>query len=204
MAEKEIESDDLLYFLKASLFGSEYAEKVISDNGKKELAINRAYRDMNRTLETREHQEIWEKRKGTVRDGLKGLIIEDIINTINNQTSFDEWHGKLCGVVTSGNHYTFGQAQKWVNMTLKYLIVLDYKPVIKLIPFLHVPIDEIIVKRAKNKLGINIKLSDYIPWSKKLNYETDGNYSIFQKEIREKVKNSYPIQWEFKAWNSGG
>lgn len=203
MAKNVIDSADLLNFLKASLFGSEYAEQVLSDNGKIELAINRAYRDMNRTLNTKDNPQIWEDRKKDVRMSLIELISEANISKIQDQTLFDQWHMQLCEVITCNNYYTFGQAQKWINMTLKYLLVLDYKPIFSLIPFLHVPIDEIIVKIAKKEKCIKAKLSDYLPWSKKLSSEAEDNYELFQNGIRDNVKDLYPIQWEFKAWNKG-
>ena len=203
MAENVIDSNDLLNFLKASLFGSKYSEKILSDNGKIELAINRAYRDMNRTLDTKNNHKVWEDRKKIVRVSLIELMSEANICKIHDNTSFDKWHKKICKIITCHDYYTFGQAQKWINMTLKYLLVLDYKPIFILIPFLHVPIDEIIAKKVKNELCIEIKLSDYLPWSKKLSSKKGGNYALFQKVIRENVKGMYPIQWEFKAWNNG-
>lgn len=54
-------------------------------------------------------------------------------------------------------NFTIGQAQKWVNMTLKYLWLLDALPDNIDKKDLHVPIDSYIIKIAYRKKG-NIQI----------------------------------------------
>ena len=166
-----------------------------------DLAIKRAYRDMNRTLRTKEHQAEWDSLKEDVtkliNDCVKRfVVIED------GRDSYDKWFNELIISMVNSQidvdgiilKYKYGQAQKWVNMTMKYLVILKYKPVYNFIPFLHVPIDEKIVYKI---VGDDSKeKSKLIPWSSKLN---PTNYYEFQR----KVRNSYscPMAWEFEAWN---
>ena len=205
MADNSIDNKDVLFFLKSSLFGSEYSEKYNTDAGKIDLAIKRAYRDMNRTIDEDDKEKI-KIEKCRVVDCLKGLIIEKQINKIIDQPSFDEWHSKLCEAVTDKKFYTFGQAQKWVNMTLKYLLVLDYEPVLRLIQYLHVPIDKVVVGKAlegEHPL-FDGNPDEYLPWSKKIKDGPKNNYYKFQDSLRKAIKGLHPIQWEFKAWNGDG
>ena len=205
MAGDTIDFKDILFFLKSSLFGSEYGKKYNTDDGKIDLAIKRAYRDMNRTIDEIDKEKI-KLEKDRVVASLKELIIEKQINAIIDQPSFDEWHSELCRAVTKNDFYTFGQAQKWVNMTLKYLLVLEYEPVHRLIHYLHVPIDKVVVGKAlegKQPLFYG-NPDEYLPWSKKLVDDTKNKYYIFQDSLREAMpKDLYPIQWEFKVWNGG-
>lgn len=103
--------------------------------------------------------------------------------------------------------FTVGQAQKWVNMTLKYLWLLDALPKNIGEKDLHVPIDSYIIEIAydnKNKfdnaLGLEEKPNK--SWSKLYKYE---KYFKIQEAIREAIKTNttnetIPIKWKLLAW----
>lgn len=126
-----------------------------------------------------------------------------------------------------GESFYYGQAQKWLNMTLKYMRLVGlWKTQMKsLETCLHVPVDSFIMEAAagrerkgKNKdkstqgEGIELKCKDGekrekyregnsdqdpLPWSQ----WDDKTYKDFQKDIREKVDSQmYPIMWESKKW----
>lgn len=159
-------------------------------------------------------------------------ICENILSTVKTEkgeisfknSDFDKWHEEKCKEITekmNGNYetvnnsdekvlnksFTIGQAQKWVNMTLKYLWLLDTLPAGVEPEYLHVPIDSYIIEIAYNKTDAfkySLELEDKPEksWSKLSEYE---DYSKRQKEIREAIKKkitneTIPIEWESLAW----
>lgn len=127
---------------------------------------------------------------------------EEIINFMNN--SIDKSNTKI---LKKEEKFTIGQAQKWVNMTLKYLWLLDALPDNIDENDLHIPIDSYIIEIAydnKNKfdnaLGLEEKPKE--SWSKLSEYK---NYFKIQKAIRKAIKTNatnetIPIKWESLAW----
>lgn len=149
------------------------------------------------------------------------LFSEEVIES---EKSFDKWHEEKCKEITekmNGNYetvnnsdekvlnksFTIGQAQKWVNMTLKYLWLLDALPTGVKPEYLHVPIDSYIIEIAydnKNKfdnaLGLEKKPNE--SWSNLSKYK---KYFEIQEAIREAIKTNttnetIPIKWESLAW----
>ena len=98
--------------------------------------------------------------------------------------------------------FTWGHAQKWLNMTLKYLWLMDLLPEEILPGSLHVPIDSYILAALKKEplFEGSIKASKYNEqaWSDM----SEDNYKQLQSEIRAmpKEKNESPIEWEGRAW----
>lgn len=127
---------------------------------------------------------------------------EEIINFMNN--SIDKSNTKI---LKKEEKFTIGQAQKWVNMTLKYLWLLNALPTGVKPEYLHVPIDSYIIEIAydnknkfENALGLEEKPKD--SWSKLPKYE---DYFKIQKAIRKAIKTNatnetIPIKWESLAW----
>ena len=106
----------------------------------------------------------------------------------------------------SRNVFTYGQAQKLVNMMLKYLYIYyqceGWDDLEKLRSFFHVPIDSYVLKAAFDR---NDKYNEKA-WSKFDDYEKD--YMSCQKEIEEfvKEKKKYPndvFSWELTKWPFG-
>lgn len=139
-------------------------------------------------------------------------------------SDFDDWHKAKCEEIKekiNGNYetvnnsdekileesFTIGQAQKWVNMTLKYLWLLDALPKNICEKDLHNPIDSYIIEIAydnknkfENALGLEEKPEE--SWSKLSKYE---DYFKIQKAIRKAIKTNatnktIPIKWESLAW----
>lgn len=128
---------------------------------------------------------------------------EEIINFMNN--SIDKSNTKI---LNKKEKFTIGQAQKWVNMTLKYLWLLNALPTGVKPEYLHVPIDSYIIEIAydnKNKFENALGLLEEKPedsWSKLPKYET---YFEIQEAIRKAIKTNttnetIPIKWESLAW----
>ena len=111
-----------LEFLLFSYFGK--AKSAV------EAAINVAYRDMaahtltKKANDERKDSDDWEKRKEDAKKA-GGQSIVAALDSLG-QKDYDEWHKELCKTLNSvykenNAKLTFGQAQKWVNMTMKYL-----------------------------------------------------------------------------------
>ena len=136
-------------------------------------------------------------------------------------SNFDDWHKAKCrefinfmnNSIDKSNtnilkkDFTIGQAQKWVNITLKYLWLLNALPTGVKPEYLHVPIDSYIIEIAydnKNKFENALGLEDKPPksWSKLSEYK---KYFEIQEAIREAIKTNttnetIPIKWESLAW----
>lgn len=181
-------NEDLLKFLKFSHFGAL--------TNLKEAAANRAYRDMCRTIRFNGLCE-------ETRLELKKEVNSELITKIENiKDNFEIWHKEACGLIIEkyekhGIELTYGQAQKWVNMTIKYLYILNEHTFDNVFDFLHIPVDNYIFKVVKEKLGIDKPKN---PWSKLdeteyLNYQND-----IRKKLKEEEKYISPLDWEFKIW----
>lgn len=189
--------NEIHQFLLLSLFGK------INDN--KDAAIKRAYRDFNRTLKAffKDDRDI---RKISIKNKWNEIVhqfIGEILNqSINNQDAFDKLHNAYCEKLIKTkneiyNQLTLGQAQKWLNMTLKYLIILEEKGIEKNMQFFHIPIDNVIQDILQKEYAINKK---FAVWSA-ISINDYGKYIEYQNEIRDKFKDEYPILKELEIFN---
>ncbi len=164
--------------------------------------INRAYLDFNRTLYGIGKIESADDIKIKATDLLRSQLQELRLLVFKPITldMFDEWHRKTCEMLISyydqnGFHFFVGQAQKWVNMTLKYIFTFGETRIPgfeKTIPFCHAPIDNILLKNLQKKGFPSLEQA----WSKFDDYD---EYIKRQKWIREKFHNS-PLIIEFRLW----
>ena len=157
------------------------------------VAVPVAYRDMCRTIhgfsKNPNHDKIFATCEEVIYDGIKKLLKwEDI----NNQEKFDKWHEFTCKrlITFSTEILSYGQAQKWINMTLKYLSMFDHKQTERLYEYFHVPIDNYIIKATNYKFST--------AWSRINSYK---EYIDFQKWFRNKY-DGIPLDMEFKMWIS--
>lgn len=197
----------------------------------------RAYRDLCRTLKFTERVD---KKKGKEKKQIEEKHLEfrdDICGEIKKQvngllaaeaTNFDKKHNAACkaiiGIVTKTEQVTefnYGQAQKWLNMTMKYMWLLGLRQndFARLLSVLHIPVDSYILQAVweqdkehdvalplnKGKKRENEdKYSDgkdgkVVAWSQ-WNYT---QYNDFQTNLRnwcKKYKKATPLKWEGSAW----
>lgn len=171
-----------------------------------EFISNRAYRDMCRTLKgagklSANDKNIWFEKIRSNFQSLKG-------KTEHSVDDFDKWHEECCdsliqhsptsseGIIVK---MTYGQAQKWINMIIKYCWVTSDKEFDWLKTWYsvaHIPIDSVIsfaVKREKNSVTLPNK-----KWSQ---FDKD-EYKKFQTEFRaySYMLNSIPLKLEFDFW----
>ena len=157
-----------------------------------EKAIFVAYRDLCRTIrgfsKHKDHDRIYYTCVEVLQDEIKTLLN----HSKPSQEYFDKWHKFACDRLKcfSEDILTYGQAQKWINMTLKYISIFEHKITEATYEYYHVPIDKYILKATNYKFDT--------AWSKINSYE---KYMRFQKWFREKY-NGIPLDEEFKLWLS--
>lgn len=178
------DSERLRYLLNA-YFGDYSDNPVLS-------AVSRAYLDLSRTqrgFQSDENREAIQYRR---MNFMVERISEILANDFKSQTEFDEYHKKTTDdlIGKSQNGFTVGQAQKWINMSLKYCLVIDPEKCSKNSAFFHVPIDNIVLGKLEGFPAIGT-------WSRLTDY---GRYLDFQNWFREKHPDKDPILSEFEIW----
>ena len=168
-------------------------------------ASARAYLDLCRTIKFAPSSN--EEERVQARTDVDDMIenkVKAIANAgITNQDGYDEWHKAICEELVDryakvcGDQFYTCQAQKWVNMTIKYLYLIDSDLVRLITDFAHVPLDNYVFAAAMDHLGLFS--DDLTPWSKIKDYSVYLNY---QKELKKAVKplNTSPLQWGLSYW----
>lgn len=184
---------DILDFLKVIYFGD------ISDP--MEAASDRAYRDLNRTIR---YNDMSSEQRTRLRETVTNLFREEIPALVkaapSSQSEYDSWHYRICSRIRTcyreaGIALSYGQAQKWLNMAMKYLYVCGTYTFEGFFSYLHVPIDHYIFLIAKKELGIPCPK---IRWSRWDDYT--GQYMAYQLALRSRIQNMAPLRWEFRYW----
>lgn len=126
--------------------------------------IDRAYRDMNRTLRLGALDDAAQAALRTEAGETLRLAIVALAQEVQPVASaFDAWHRETCESLKTvyaarDVSFTCGQGQKWVNITLKYLFValaLDILGAPSLLrpfyAFAHLPIDSIVLSGLRER-----------------------------------------------------
>lgn len=176
----------------------------------RELGMNRcihsAYLDLSRTLTrmaTFADAQAWHRSTAA---SLKSQLDALTRRSRWSREEFDAWHRAATfqlieTAAKAGFPLTVGQAQKWINMSIKNGIALGDR----LSPSLscvynvaHVALDQIVLNGLRQKKGMPRQLVQG-PWSKLPDYE---EYMICQQWIREKLP-GIPLEEEFRLWQEG-
>lgn len=188
-----------------------------------EWASNKAYLDMNRTIIFKNKDNDDERRNW--RQEVE-TIIKNGFYCLSDSPNFSKWHHDRCDEIKEVyegnvekktdngeiiNTLSYGQAQKWLNMTLKYLWLLkrlgllnmdDTEIIKKHEEFFDIPLDSYIIRYLANKYDIKCKISP--EWSKIDNYD---KYKEYQEQIKKVVLSSditgydIPLEWELEHWH---
>ena len=178
-------------------------------DGNVTAAIKRAYRDLNRTLRGLPKEEVEREKLRVVWRGLLKSEIESTLlkNKFKDWNEFTLWHKSVCEkLVTINSDYsglTMGHAQKWLNMTLKYLCVLGEERVNGVsvnYNFFHIPIDNIIQDQVLADLKGVSEFVKIKTWSTITSYD---EYLNFQNRIKEVYSDRIPMDVEFELFNKG-
>lgn len=201
--------------LKKSIMTLLFRNDVNDDwNNDIDLASRKAYADMaSHTL----HLNNPEKKEELKDEGCRVLreAIRNECKSIIDAKQFDDWHRSVCyrlqdtykGHIKDAVSITFGQAQKWLNMTIKYYYIIceinnreDHVD-LPFFQFAHVPVDSIMYDVIEKELEIK---KPEVAWSKLDDYDM---YLDYQKTIREKVpaleecyNKKWPLAWEMNNW----
>ena len=222
-----------------TLFGVPYnIAKDLPAEDKIRLCSHRAYADLSRTIDYSRSSSWLEDHKKT--DTAKSFIAqkqafkENVHNYLairinqklfscTSEKDFDEWHEGCCteiekkakepGLIKVGKKFSYGQAQKWINMTLKYMDISGFwdQQFTGLRQFLHVPVDSYILKasadckillpRADGKKNSTYSESTSKKWSNWTKDDYKAFIGIEQKgdnNLRRKTANL--PDWEDKNW----
>lgn len=167
------------------------------------LCVQRAYLDLSRTLRGFAGYADGQKLREASHEHVVELVRELRI-AAPSQDSFDAWHRNACTSLrlqyaqNGFNRFTFGQAQKWLNMTLKYVFVLGEERLPGYAPhyaFAHPPIDNVFVGAAKAVGGPELPM----PWSRLDDYDA---YFALQRKYRALFTGDAPMAAEFRLWQS--
>ncbi|OQA49936.1 MAG: hypothetical protein BWY46_00266 [Firmicutes bacterium ADurb.Bin300] len=202
-------SPEALEFLWFLLFGMRY--EYAKNNIEKTLlkCARLAYRDFCRTLKYK--TDSIAERKEFVGEICASLVskITDELFKCSSEEEFDKKHKEICEwVITEFNEkdilrepFCYGQAQKWLNMTLKNMIVTGFwdkdENFKRIKNWMHVPVDSNIITKAKIDFQITPENKTWSRWEYDL-------YIDFQNRIRDGIKKNKkyknPIDWEFDKW----
>lgn len=139
-----------------------------TSNGFYEAGIKRAFLDFSRTLFIKD-----ENRK-TLKQTAEKFILSELNKVtqieFNSQTEFDNFHKTSCEkLINIWSELTFGQAQKWLNMTLKYWLLFGNRRIEgieKNAIYFHIPIDSYVQKgmfgEKYPKLGVKLTITKLI------------------------------------------
>ena len=171
-------------------------------------SIQTAYGDFSRTLHGIGTDSVKLRRKAA------GLLETEIsgAHVIQAQPEYDVWHERVCvdlrETYWKGGYRRFqmGQAQKWLNMALKYYAFLGalLGPQLgntgRLLELGHMPIDRVILEALSRNHGLPAaKRRELEPWSGIKEYET---YRRFQPWVRKVFPGSRPLTVDFHLWRN--
>lgn len=227
-------SNDFLFFSYFGFTSDDIEKEDIHEVIKK--CADRAYLDLNRTLKVKDKKTEAKEVREQISDKLSEWINDWILNEYEKPGyDYDRQHSKICRDICRDICsckeiiFTYGQAQKWLNMTMKYLVVIHAITDIKLIKMLHIPVDSYILQAAweeedsgedytkkkikfplterQRKDGKSGEFSDdkVVAWSK---WDFNGDqskeckeYKDFQESIKDYLGDKeFPLQWEGCAW----
>lgn len=208
-------------FLIFSYFGIT-VEEAEDFNNALMASIKRAYRDASsHVLSINDGEKDVLKKKGTE------MICKAIKGLWDNEEAYDKFHFSLCKTLIElysveeiykdkGRKFTYGIAQKWVNMTIKYIYmfnsVFNYSEFEKVIEKyesdFHIPLDRFIFMEFKKSEICVLDILGTESWSKyddevqtEFRNIKNTRYYKLQKQVqRDILKGQLPLEWEHKAW----
>ncbi len=170
--------------------------------------VRRAYLDFNRTWHGA--RDLSGQRQKSRGEAEKSIIraLHQIADRNVDQDCFDKWHKSsrdevmyVSDPAARGSGLTLGQAQKWINMSVKYIVGSGVSDFSSLGPVAHVPIDRVLLDALERepKFAPARKLIPAGAWSKLSNAEV---YDAFQREMRQLSAPLPPLVREFWLWRA--
>ncbi len=164
----------------------------------------RAYLDLSRTLHDLATVPSREDMKARATDCLRNSLLD--LTKMQPSTpetlraEFDQWHERTCRDIMrcfeGFDHFHYGQAQKWLNMTIKYRwFFSDSDPLNGWFSAAHIPVDAFVLRAAEEH---EIRPTTQAPWSR----WDAPEYKTFQERIRAYAKKCgvTPLEVEHCWW----
>lgn len=214
-------TENAINFLLFSYFGITLEDK---ENAIIKAAIDRADRDaFSRVFSLSNENNKYFLRKEVSKE-IKNKI-EELLD--NNSCDYLKWHTEICSDIVKSysdaaekedKKFTYGIAQKWINMTMKYLCVIksvfaQYNQSVlneltdDLMNQMHVPIDGYILECIKEDNAFQTNIKSWSKWTVDKNDEWNkysDEYHELQKNIRDKYKDKDEsntlLDWEGSEW----
>lgn len=196
------------------------------------VAIDKAYNDA--TMQGAYNALKKENADSIKLEDIKSYISKEINDLLKKSQNYLDWHNNICSDLVKrfekvtridGNPaFTYGNAQKWINMTMKYLYILsevyhaynsgcEFDEYFDRIRALHkdlqIPVDSYIIESLWNDIKIDLPIAtkknfreeEYKDnrakfWSK----WNESEYEKFRDSFRKNKDDITPIDWEHKAW----
>jgi hypothetical protein len=164
--------------------------------------MRRAYLDMNRTLhgmgKLGEGHADW--KSSALRVLGERLTILPGVHAWT-QASFDAWHHESVDTLKriSSEHgfsLSVGQAQKWINMSIKYAIALGEHRVpgfYRVYDVAHVALDNVVLERLEEGGMPSLGCA----WSRLDEY---NRYMQCQQWVRDRFRDECPLEVECRLW----
>lgn len=171
--------------------------------------VQLAYLDVNRTI-----RGINPEQSRCLKQAILSFIEELLASQPMDQAAFDDLHHQCCQQclaysLPNGARIHYGQAQKLLNMSLKYLYneYVAYKGKLNQFGFpenniehlFHLPIDS----QIRDCLVVNCRFSNptCLPWSQ----WTYDHYMSFQHQLRKRLSTQHrPLEIDYMLWNTNG
>lgn len=165
------------------------------------LCLDRAYGDFKRTLRGIGDHEGADQARNSADAALIEMFTEVQATNAPTQQQFDAWHRGACDRLAAiyqqrgYNSFFVGHAQKWLNMTFKYIYVMGERRLARfghLYGLCHVPLDNILIDALRGYGFAPLGCA----WSNLNNYET---YLDRQHWVRRRFTIA-PLDVEFLLW----
>lgn len=172
-----------------------------------------------KTIEAEKLKQLKSDSKEAKKDSANFLFLQ--IQKLNSfANNYEEWHKNTCEglyknyskVYLNENEpfFTYGNAQKWVNMSMKYIWMLGFLPAEVPETDLHLPIDSYIIDALWNDMSISFPLKEQDDEKRNHTYTKPSDYVIgwsqwdesdycdtFRKSI---LGDKFSLEWENDAW----
>lgn len=194
---------------KTTLQVNKYADRFLMAEVKNfEGAAHKAYADMaRRTLRIKENS----KERIALKKSATEILRQAVEKLKNDSSDFPKWHEKSCNALIAcyGGQLSYGQAQKWLNMLLKYLYVYDVNGYETLfssregIAALDMPVDSKVIDALRRKYAVKPPTAGWSVWDR-------NTYRAYQAAARSALQNApdienpdeeIPFYWELIHWS---
>lgn len=195
--------------------------------------VEKAYRDATNqgAFNTKADSENAQLAKYGPNGSKDTIVIRIDILLKPKMVDFSSWHTETCKAIEEcyknnglGGIFTYGNAQKWVNMTLKYIYILGglsrwhsgsfmdkAKLILRYSKEFHIPIDSYIIDVLWQESGVDLPIKEGFKrdYTKKYAIPSDyvkgwsnWDYTDYERlvESLKRDKEKYNLDWESYAW----